>query len=358
MLIFSRCFRFFSQGLKNISFNEIVLLVFDIFTLLATPRGLFDYYLWAIIFVCDLAIITTHGAWIFKRCAKPISQTFPWRRTESVVVRTIVLFSSIVGLSYDFVTNSFSLIQTELWHAITYCWYAVLFTAVYECFYCILKTLDAVDRSWLKGTNGHIGVPNAISIIRIALALCIPHIYVKQSLSTHSDALATIVLGIALSTDAIDGYIARACNQTTKAGKALDPLGDKLIFYPVAAGFFIYTQGRLMNPKDMIPGYYIWFAAGLIALRDILIIIWFALFYQKHNNGISAGLADKFRAITLSVWLVSTALAIATAETELGYDMSWISCFFLLLAGLFSPISFVIDIFRIRNIRKQEAKNA
>ena len=106
------------------------------------------------------------------------------------------------------------------------------------------------------------------------------------------------------------------------------------------------------------PDIYIWIAASLIALRDVLIIIWFALFYKKHAGGVSAGLADKLRTIVLSAWLVSTALAIATAETELGYDMSWISCISLFIAGILSPLSFIIDICRIRAIRKKEAQAA
>ena len=104
--------------------------------------------------------------------------------------------------------------------------------------------------------------------------------------------------------------------------------GSGTRLYPITKG--ISKQLMPIYDKPMI--YYPLSTLMLAGIRDILIIIWFALFYQKHNNGISAGLADKFRAIALSVWLVSTALAIATAETELGYDMSWISCFFLLLA--------------------------
>lgn len=350
-----RFLKYFCRGIKNISANEIVLLFFDILTVLAAPRVLFDYYLWAIIVVCDIAVITSHGAWLYHRCKRPISQTFPWRRTESMTIRAIILFSLAVSLCYDSVTQIFAITKTELWHTVaSYCWYTIAFVAVYESFYCIIKTLNAIDQSWLEGTEGHLGIPNVISIVRIGLALCIPHIYINQSFGSHSDALATIILGFALGTDAVDGYIARSCNQITKAGKALDPLGDKLIFYPVAIGFFIYTQNRLINPKDLFPSIYIWLAAGLIALRDILIIVWFALFYEKHKGGVSAGLADKLRTIVLSVWLVSTALAIATAETELGYDMSWISCVSLLLAGILSPLSFVIDIFRIISIRKQE----
>ena len=353
-----RFFSYFWRGFRNICPNEIALIIFDVVTITVAPRQLFDCYLWAVIALCDIAVITSHGAWLEHRCAMPIGQTHPWQRTESFVLRAVILFSLSVGLGYDYITHNFATVQTELWHVATYCWYITVFVAVYESFYCILKTLNAIDHSWLEGTKGHIGVPNAISVIRIGLALSIPHIYVTQSFGTHSDALATIILGAALGTDAIDGYIARSCNQTTKAGKALDPLGDKLIFYPVAVGFFIYTQNRLINPKDVFPDIYIWIAASLIALRDVLIIIWFALFYKKHAGGVSAGLADKLRTIVLSAWLVSTALAIATAETELGYDMSWISCISLFIAGILSPLSFIIDICRIRAIRKKEAQAA
>lgn len=347
-------FKFFWTGLKNISPVEVMLLIFDAATILATPHYCFDYYLWAIVLICDLGLIIAHGAWLrHARRPEPIGESVPWQRTEGIVMRGLMLFYIVSVTLFTCLTGAEIISTTHLEYLSTYCWYLVEFAAVYELFYSILKTLNAHDPSWLDGTRGRIGIPNAISIIRIALALCVPHIYATDSFGTESRTIASIALGLALGTDAIDGYIARNMDQTTKAGKALDPLGDKLIFYPVAVGFYLAADKRFVEPLVDTPFWLAYAAAGLIVLRDILVVIWFFVFGKNYRNGISAGYADKIRTIILSAWLVSTALAITIPETSLGVVMVWISWCTLLVAGIVSPISFAIDVLRITKIKKK-----
>ena len=340
--------KFFWKGLKNISIIEIILLAFDIVILIAAPRYLFDYYLWTITLLCDLGLVIAHGAWLnHSRIANPVKESFPWARTEGTLMRMLMLVYVFIVILFATVTGSEIVSERHLEYLSTYCWYLIMFTAVYECFYCTLKTLHAINHDWLAGTNGHIGIPNAISIIRIGLALCVPHIYVTQSFGAESNTVATIILGIALTTDAVDGYIARNMNAITKAGKALDPLGDKLIFYPVAVGYFITTDLHFIQPLEETSEWLILLPAALIAIRDILVTIWFFIFGKKYKGGIGAGVADKLRTIVLSFWLVSTALAITIPETALGVSMIWISFISLIIAGVISPISLAIDIYRI-----------
>lgn len=45
----------------------------------------------------------------------------------------------------------------------------------------------------------------------------------------YSAIIATIIFIVASLTDLFDGYIARRINQTTKFGKLMDPLADKLL---------------------------------------------------------------------------------------------------------------------------------
>ena len=352
-------FKFFWTGLRNISFIEVMLLIFDIATVSIAPHYCLDYYLWGIVLLCDLGLIVAHGAWFScSRQAKPVGESLPWLRTEGILMRTIMLIY-IVGVTlFTCITGTEIVSPIHLQHLSIYCWYLIEFSAIYELFYCILKTLNAIDSSWLAGTKGHIGIPNAISIIRIALALCVPHIYVLESFGSESYTIASIILGLTLGTDAIDGYLARSMNQTTKAGKALDPLGDKLIFYSVAIGFFLITYNHFVNPIDAFPATPAYIAAALIVLRDILIILWYFIFGKNYKQGISAGYADKIRTIILSAWLVSTTLAITIPETSLGIAMIWISWSTLLLAGIISPIGFVIDIYRITKIKEKSRKEA
>ena len=350
--------KFFWTGLRNISLIEAMLLIFDIATIVAAPNFCFDYYLWTIVLLCDLGLIVAHGAWItHSHHVKPIGESVPWCRTEGILMRTIML-AYIVGVTlFASFTGAEIISTTHLKHLSIYCWYLIEFVAIYELFYSILKTLNAIDKNWLEGTEGHIGIPNAISIIRIALALCVPHIYVSESFGRESATIASIVLGFALGTDAIDGYLARSMHQTTKAGKALDPLGDKLIFYPVAVGFYLCIHQHFVNPIEAFPIVFAYIAAGLIILRDILIVIWYLIYGKNYKQGISAGFADKIRAIILSAWLVSTALAVTIPETSLGIAMIWMSWSMLLFAGIISPISFIVDVWRIAKLKHQDTKH-
>lgn len=352
-------FKFFWTGFKNISLIEVMLLIFDIATISITPHYCFDYYLWTIVLICDLGLIIAHGAWVtHSRQAKPVGESLPWCRTEGILMRTIMLIYIVGVILFTSFTGTEIISLIHLKHLSIYCWYLIEFSAIYELFYCILKTLNAIDSSWLEGTKGHIGIPNAISVIRIALALCVPHIYALRSFGNESFTIASIILGFALGTDAIDGYLARSMNQTTKAGKALDPLGDKLIFYPVAVGFYLATENHFVNPLADFPIIPAYVATALIILRDILVVAWYFIYGKNYKQGISAGYADKIRTIVLSAWLVSTALAITIPETSLGIAMIWISWSTLLLAGIISPISFIIDIWRISKIKKKNRKQA
>lgn len=346
-------FKFFWNGLKNISPIESLLFIFDVAAAVIAPHYCFDYYLWSIVLLCDLGLVIAHGAWMtHSKYTRPVCESFPWCRTEGIIMRIIMLGYIICVTLFMSCTGSEIVTSSHLESLSVYCWYLFVFGAVYELFYCILKTLHAIDNTWLEGTKGHIGIPNVISIIRIALALCVPHIYATRSFGAVSYTIATIVLGLALSTDAIDGYLARSMHQITKAGKALDPLGDKLIFYPAAVGFYLAADTHFVRPLESLPLWPAYLAAGLTVLRDVLIVIWYLIFGKNYQNGISAGYADKIRTIILSAWLVSTALAITIPETSLGIAMIWISWSTLIMAGISSPVSFFIDIFRLAKFKK------
>lgn len=68
-----------------------------------------------------------------------------------------------------------------------------------------------------------VNVPNFLTVVRIAL---LPAVVWRFRLGDLTGAL--IVYLIAMLTDAVDGIIARKCNQVTALGKLLDPIADKL----------------------------------------------------------------------------------------------------------------------------------
>lgn len=70
-------------------------------------------------------------------------------------------------------------------------------------------------------------IPNLLGYFRI---LMIPvFLYLYYNAETSSDyRIAFLVLAVSMSTDLIDGWVARKFNMITDIGKALDPIADKL----------------------------------------------------------------------------------------------------------------------------------
>lgn len=91
----------------------------------------------------------------------------------------------------------------------------------------------------------------------------------------QKDYLRFVALGIfllAISTDAIDGYIARIKNEKTTIGTILDPLADKLL---LASGYICtYTVGNFPGGIKLP----LWIVVVVVS-RDFLIFLGIAIIY-------------------------------------------------------------------------------
>ena len=78
-------------------------------------------------------------------------------------------------------------------------------------------------------------VPNVITVVRL---LCLP-VFLWLLFGREDRVMAAIVLGALGATDWVDGYIARHWNQVSKAGKVLDPVADRLLFFVGGIGIIV-----------------------------------------------------------------------------------------------------------------------
>lgn len=99
-------------------------------------------------------------------------------------------------------------------------------------------------------------VPNLISFVRILL---IP-VFVALLLHHGTEAAGLLLLGAVVSTDWIDGYIARRTGSVSNLGKLLDPVADRLA---IAAALITLVV------RHAFP---LW-AALLVLVRDGLILV-------------------------------------------------------------------------------------
>jgi cardiolipin synthase len=98
-------------------------------------------------------------------------------------------------------------------------------------------------------------VPNFLSFLRIALVPVFLWFLLEEMFVS-----AVTILAIAGLTDFLDGFLARKLNQTTKLGKMLDPVADRL---------YIFATLLALSATGYVP----WWLAGLVILRDLLMLI-------------------------------------------------------------------------------------
>lgn len=93
-------------------------------------------------------------------------------------------------------------------------------------------------------------LPNALTVLRILLALLFPFVAPGGRIP---------IVSLALLTEYLDGTISRAYGTTSRLGQLLDPIADKLFFLAVAATFI--REGDLTVAQF-----------ALLALRDLAVL--------------------------------------------------------------------------------------
>lgn len=113
-------------------------------------------------------------------------------------------------------------------------------------------------------------LPNILTISRIAV---IPFIFASIYIPSYTWAMLAGTLFIVASvTDYLDGYLARAWNETSSFGRLLDPIADKLL---VATALVVIMTKQYHCSEDKVCYYYIhlttFIPAFIILCREILV---------------------------------------------------------------------------------------
>lgn len=108
----------------------------------------------------------------------------------------------------------------------------------------------------MKGSSKRMNVPNALTMARISMAPLL--VLSMQSEQETTLTLSVLVFAAGMTTDAIDGYLARSRGLITGFGALMDPIADKLF---VGTAFVcLAATGRVA----------VWVVAVVFA-RDILV---------------------------------------------------------------------------------------
>lgn len=94
-----------------------------------------------------------------------------------------------------------------------------------------------------------LNLPNKITLSRICLTPVVIFFYLANFIPFHH-LIAAVLFVFAVSTDFLDGYLARKHNMVTNLGKFLDPIADKLI--NVSVILLLVADGTIMAPWGVL----------------------------------------------------------------------------------------------------------
>lgn len=205
---------------------------------------------------------------------------------------------------------------------------------------------EAVRPRMLRAGEGPVStwsVPNLISLVRIAL---VPVFVVVLALGTQGPPghpqstpvrwTATVLFVLAISTDSLDGHLARSRNLVTDLGKILDPIADKAL-----TGAALVVLSVLAE----LP----WWVTVPILVREVGITVY--RFAVLSKRVIPASKGGKTKTVVQSV---AIALALAPLPALLGswvdvVNTVWMSLAFVLT--IVTGVQYLIDDARLNRDR-------
>src|SRR6202000_3144898 len=122
------------------------------------------------------------------------------------------------------------------------------------------------------GRDAILTIPNGLSVLRL---LGVP-LFLWLVLGPHLDAWAVGLMIASAATDWLDGKIARALNQQSQLGEALDPAADRL---------YIAATLVALGIRNIIP----WWLVGLLAVRELIVAGALGVLKQKLGFGTLQG---------------------------------------------------------------------
>ena len=119
-------------------------------------------------------------------------------------------------------------------------------------------------------------LPNILTLGRIVLTI-IFLIMLLYSPTVENKPLfldiAFAIFVVAGLTDTIDGAIARKLGVTSKFGRIMDPLADKVLVCGAFICFAVIGEPKLFNFGSVTLAFIQWFVVGVLILRDVSITI-------------------------------------------------------------------------------------
>jgi CDP-diacylglycerol---glycerol-3-phosphate 3-phosphatidyltransferase len=190
-----------------------------------------------------------------------------------------------------------------------------------------------------SGRSANWNLPNAITIVRILMA---PVVFWLLLADAGADGpmrwWSAALFIIAISTDWVDGWLARSRGLVTDLGKILDPIADKLL-----------TSGTLVCLS--ILGELPWWVTAIIVVREVGITVW-RLVELRRGNVVPASSGGKLKTVVQSV---AISFALAPLWTVFGDWVHWVNGVLMTAAVIltvWSGLLYVRDAVRLARVTR------
>lgn len=177
-------------------------------------------------------------------------------------------------------------------------------------------------------------LPNAITVVRIVMA---PVFFWLLLADAGADGpmrwWAAVIFIVAISTDWVDGWLARRRGLVTDLGKILDPIADKLL-----------TSGALVCLS--ILGELWWWVTIVVVVREVGITVW-RFVELGRGTVVPASSGGKLKTLTQAV---AISLFLTPLWTIVGDWIFWVNWAFMaaaLVLTVWSGLQYVRDAVRL-----------
>lgn len=162
---------------------------------------------------------------------------------------------------------------------------------------------------------------NKISLFRILIVpLFIACLIYYTTGKDYLRWVALTIFGLAVISDAVDGYIARSAKQISKAGLVLDPLGDKLLLMSA----FIF-----LSPMSKLPLHFPLWVTFIVITRDIILLLGTLVIYLVRQQ-IDIW-PTRLGKLTTTFQMIAVSLVIL--QWPYAYLCWWVAVFFTVVSG-------------------------
>jgi len=177
-------------------------------------------------------------------------------------------------------------------------------------------------------------VPNILTCGRLVLTIVLL-VMILYSPQVEKRALfldiAFVIFVITGLTDVVDGHLARRFNVTSKFGRIMDPLADKVLVCGTFICFALIGEPRLYDLSDRALAVLHWSVAGILILRETYVTV-LRQWAEYHGINFAATRSGKIK-MFLQAFAIGTVLVkMAHVPTALwGYCFT--STVFVLMVG-------------------------